>query len=477
MNGVDAARLELSPERMRAFGHGVVDAIIAHMTNLETASATPRATRAAMDATLWTPPPRGPTDANAVLAQTVRDVFGHCMDPGHPRYFAFVPGPNNYVGAMADALASGFNAFCGTWLESAGAAEVELVTLDWLRQGMGLPDGFGGLFVSGGSVANLTALAASRTVMLDDRIEGAVAYGSDLTHRALDKAFRILGFRSEQFRRLPCDDEGRLPVDTLGHAIATDRAAGLRPFCVVANAGTTNTGAVDPLPEIARLCRSENLWLHVDGAYGAAAALTRHGRARLAGIGDAHSLVIDPHKWLFQPYEAGVVLVRDMAWLRRAFAIDADYMQDTAPSTGEINFCDHGIQLTRGFRALKLWMTIKVFGLDALTAAVQRGIDLAETAGRLIAAHPRFEVVTPPSLGVVTFRYRPAAALDEGEIDSLNRRIVAAMLDDGFALVTSTLIRGRTVLRLCTINPRTTEGDLAATLARLADLGDRGRAG
>jgi glutamate/tyrosine decarboxylase-like PLP-dependent enzyme len=474
MTGEDAARLELGPEAMRAFGQAVVDAIVDHMAALPGKRVSARSDRSTLDARLWTPPPRTPSDARAVLDEAVRDVLAHCMYPAHPRFFAFVPGPSNFVGAMADALAAGFNLFCGTWFESSGAAEVELVTLEWLRQAMGLPAGFSGLFVSGGSVANLTALATARAVMLEDRMEGAVAYGSDLTHMSLDKAFRLLGFARERFRRLPADDAGRLSAEALAGAVAEDRARGLRPFLVIANAGTTNTGAVDPLADLARLCRAEGLWLHVDGAYGAAAAITPQGRARLAGLGEAHSLVVDPHKWLFQPYEAGIVLVRDMAWLRRAFAVDPDYMQDTAPSRGEINFCDHGIQLTRGFRALKLWLTIKVFGMDALASAVRRGMDLAEAAGRRIAADPRFELATAPSLGVVTFRYRPRGAADETAIDAANRRIVAAMLEDGLAVVTSTQWRGRTVLRLCTINPRTTEEDVARTLLRLGELGDRG---
>ncbi|MGH6718303.1 MAG: pyridoxal phosphate-dependent decarboxylase family protein, partial [Alphaproteobacteria bacterium] len=253
----------------------------------------------------------------------------------------------------------------------------------------------------------------------------------------------------------------------LGRAIAADRAAGLRPFLIVANAGTTNTGAIDPLPALGRLAEDDGLWLHVDGAYGAAAALTARGRALLDGLGGAHSVVVDPHKWLFQPYEIGALLVRDPAWLRRAFAMDADYLQDTGAGQGEINFCDHGLQLTRGFRALKLWMTVQVFGMDALQAAIDHGLDLAEHAGRLLEAHPRFEVMTPPSLGVVTFRYMPKA----GGADAINRDLVEAMIRDGFTLATSTTVRGHTVLRLCAINPRTTEADVAAVIDRIARLG------
>jgi glutamate/tyrosine decarboxylase-like PLP-dependent enzyme len=460
-------RLELSPEAMRAFGHAVVDAIVDRLAAQPALKVTTRRTRAELDALLWQDPPAAPGEAQAVLARAVKDVLGNCMIPSHPRFFAFVPGPSNFVGAMADALVAGFNPFAGTWFEGSGAAEIEVLAIDWLRQAFGMPEGAGGLFVSGGSVANLTALAAARHVMLADEIAGAVAYGSTLGHGSLDKAFHLLGFRPHQFRRLPVDEAGRLNVADLARAVAADRAQGLNPFLIVANAGTTNTGAVDPLRELAALAREHRLWLHVDGAYGAATAFTDRGRARLDGLGHAHSVVIDPHKWLFQPYEMGAVLVRDMAWLGRTFGSEADYMQDTAPKSRETNFCDHGIQLTRSCRALKLWMTIQVFGLDAVRAAIDHGLDLAEYAGERLAADARFEVVTPASLGVVTFRAKARAGADA---DALNRRLVDAMIEDGTLLATSTQVRGMTVLRFCTVNPRTRTEDIDAAIERIAAL-------
>lgn len=461
------ARLELTPEAMRAFGHAVVDAIVDRLANQAALKVTTRRTRAELDALLWEDPPAGPSDPRAVLTRAVDHVLGNCMIPSHPRFFAFVPGPSNFVGAMADALVAGFNPFAGTWFESSGAAEIEVLTIDWLRRAFGLPEGAGGLFVSGGSVANLTALATARHMKLADRTDGAVAYGSALVHGSLDKAFHVLGFGRDQFRRLPADDAGRLRIDDLARAVAADRAAGRRPFLIIANAGTTNTGAIDPLPALADLAAAEGLWLHVDGAYGAAAALTRRGRALLDGLGRADSVVIDPHKWLFQPYEMGAVVVRDRDWLKRTFQSEADYMQDTAPLGREINFCDHGIQLTRGFRALKLWMTIQVHGMDAVAAAIEHGLGLAEHAERLLRADARFEVMTPASLGVVTFRYVGGG----GDLDAINRAIVGAMIEDGFALATSTQVRGATVLRFCTVNPRTTPDDMAAVIERIAALG------
>jgi aromatic-L-amino-acid decarboxylase len=261
-----------------------------------------------------------------------------------------------------------------------------------------------------------------------------------------------------------------LDLPALQNEVEADRAQGRRPFCVVASAGTTNTGAIDPLPELARYCRREGLWLHVDGAYGAAAALCPRGQALLDGLGLVDSLALDPHKWLFQPYEIGCVLVRDKRWLRQAFHILPEYLAVTEGREGEVNLCDYGIQLTRGFRALKLWMSLKFFGLPAFQKAQARGFELAELAEMIVGQMPGWQVVTPAQMGVVTFRFAPQG-LREEELDQLQLELVEAMIADGFAMVSSTVLRGRTVLRMCTINPRTTETDIRETLAKLAKMG------
>jgi aromatic-L-amino-acid decarboxylase len=244
-------------------------------------------------------------------------------------------------------------------------------------------------------------------------------------------------------------------------AVAADRSAGRRPGFVVATAGTTNVGAVDPLRELADLCAAEGLWLHVDGAYGAAAALCDAGRAALPGLERADSLVLDPHKWLFQPYDAACLLVRHPGVLAEAFAVSPEYLADVAPRPGEVNFRDRSPELTRRSRALKLWLTFRIHGAEVLAAAVARGIALAQEAEAIAAAHPRLEVVTPAQLGIVTFALRDAGG---GE----HAARVAALARDGWAVVTSTSVRGRPVFRLCTINPLTTRDDLAETIARLA---------
>ncbi len=458
---------------MRQLGYRVVDQIVEHFESLPNLLAATISSRASLEAKLREPIPEGPAEINSLLDQLRRDVWSSISHVTHPRFFAFIPEPSNFVGAMADALVAGINPFVGTWIGGSGPAQIELVTIDWLRELCGLPAEAGGLFVSGGSMANLTALAVARHVKLDDRpdfrMDDAVVYCSDQTHSCVERALRVLGFAKEQIVKIACDEAFRLPVAALQQAIERDRAAGKQPFCVVASAGTVNTGAVDPLDELADLCQTQNLWLHVDGAYGAAAVLCERGRQLLAGIERADSLALDPHKWLFQPFEIGCVLVRDCGLLKKTFRILPEYLADTQLGGEEINFCDHGIQLTRGFRALKLWLSFKAFGVAAFREAIQRGIEMAEFAEEVLRRSVRFEVTSPATLGIVVFRFVPEGA-SEAAINEVNQKLVGAMVADGFTFASSTTIRGQTVLRLVTINPRTTEDDIRASIERIETL-------
>jgi glutamate/tyrosine decarboxylase-like PLP-dependent enzyme len=374
---------------------------------------------------------------------------------------------------LADALASGVNVCPGTWLESSGPSQIELITTEWLVALCGMPAGAGGVFVSGGSVANLTGLVTARQMKLAGSMQGAVIYSSNQAHSSNWKNIRILGFQPHQVRLIPVDGQLRMDVTALAKAVDEDRKSGRRPFCVIATAGTTNTGTVDPLDAIADVCDSQDLWLHVDGAYGAAAVLSERGRALLKGIQRAHSLVLDPHKWLFQPFDIGCCLVRDVRWLEASFSEHPEYLQDTRDRmdmSREVNFCDRGVQLTRAFRALKLWMSIKVFGLDRFRAAIDQGIRNAERAEHLLREQGSFEIVTGARLGVVTFRFRPTACADD-DLNQLTRSIFDGIVADGHALLTTTTINGQTVLRLCTINPRTTDSDIRSTIDLIARVG------
>ena len=463
--------LDLGREEMRSLGYRVVDSLVSHYENLGDKPVSRIKSRETLDAILAEPPPELGMSALELVERLEQDVFSNIMLTNHPRFFAFVPGPSNYVGAMADALASGYNAIVCDWAEASGPAAVEATTVDWLRSLCGFPAQGGGLFVSGGSLANLTALATARHIMLEDNIEGAMLYCSDQTHASNHKGVRLLGFKNAQIRAVPTDAGGRMEVGCLVALIEQDRSAGKRPFCVIANAGTTNTGAVDPLVELSEICRAEGLWLHADGAYGAAAVITPRGKAALEGLGQVDSLSIDPHKWLFQPFEIGCVLVRDADLLRRTFTTEHEYMQDvdSHQPVAEINYCDYGIQLTRDFKALKLWMSIKTFGLSAIRDAIDKCLDLADYAERRIRESAGVELVSPAQLGVVAFRYVDPGR-DESELDQLNLGLIQALMTDGYAFLSSTRLGGRTVLRFCTINPRTTEEDIDQTLAVLNRL-------
>ncbi len=465
----DAQKLKLSTEEMRSIGYRVVDMLVEHFSELPNKPVTRKGRRADLEAVLREALPEQGTDPLEILDLLERVVFSNIMHLDHPRFFAFVPNPSNFMGALGDALASGFNVFAGTWLEASGPAMIELVTIDWLRAACGLPPNAGGLFVSGGSMANLTALALARHINLGGPDPNAMIYCSEQTHSSIARGLNVLGFLPNQLRTLPVDAGFRLDMGALRQAVAADSKQGRLPFCVVANAGTTNTGAIDPLPELADYCNHAGLWLHVDGAYGGAAVLCERGRALLTSLGRADSLTIDPHKWLFQPYEIGCLLVRDESWLKQAFHILPEYITDTEEGQGEVNFCDRGVQLTRGFRALKLWLSLKTFGRAGYEAALERGFELAEFAAESIAARPDWEVVTPAQLGVLTFRYAPPQA-SEAERERINSELIEALIQDGYAMLSTTRLHGQTVLRMCTINPRTQRADILETLDRLDRL-------
>jgi aromatic-L-amino-acid/L-tryptophan decarboxylase len=466
--------LTLPSEEMRRLGYRVVDELIAHLETQGSHRVSTVRTRAEIDAVL------GPlSDEPAPVDEVMRLVRGEVLEAitqvDHPRHFAFVPGSGNFVGAMADTLAAGFNVFAGHYLAGSGPAAVELQTIEWLCRECGLPATAGGLFVSGGSMANLTALATARRVKLGGPDETAVAYCSGQTHNSLAKGFRVIGFRPEQLRTVETDEALCLSIAALERAVAADLAAGRRPFCVVANAGTTNTGAVDPLGRVADLCAAHGMWMHVDGAYGAAAVLTPAGKGVLGGMERADSITFDPHKWLFQPFEIGCVLVRDLRHLRQAFSVHDDdhgeYLEDVGRLAGEeMIFYEIGVQLSRSFRALKLWMTLRVFGVRAMREAIARGIVLAEETERLLRADPRYAVVTPAQLGIVTFVPRSADGLTGDQENAWMSRIVDAVLADGYAMLTSTTVFDRPVLRMCLINPKTTEEDVRRTLSLVAEI-------
>ena len=459
--------LAMDVEAMRRAGYATVDALVARLADPGADPVLRRAGAAEMRARLGGPPPEQPAEYGVVLSRVLADVLPYAARTDHPGYLAFIPSFTTWPAALAELTAAAANLYCGAWLEAAGAAQVELEVIDWFRGWLGLPAGTAGVLVSGGSAANLTALLVAREAAGGPSPD-LVVYVSDQAHSSLARTARAMGLRPHQVRVLPADGRWRLAPGTVTAAVAADRAAGRVPFAVCASAGSTNTGAVDPLDGLADVCAAERLWLHVDAAYGGFAALTAAGRAALAGLGRADSVTLDPHKWLYQPMECGAVLIRDGARLERTFAIHPDYLDGNAvQGAGQVNFADRGLQLSRGFRALKVWVTVQTFGLAAIRACIQRNLELAEYAEGLIRSHPGLTLMAPATLGIVCFR-RDWPGCDEAETERRGTALAAALEREGTALVSTTRLAGRHAIRLCILNPTSTEQHVRRVIEHFA---------
>ncbi len=458
--------LELPKEQMKDYGYKVVDKIVAHFCTQHKKLPVAVASRAEMDHMFLEEAPEKPSQAEEVLDFVLEKVMTQSTIVSHPKAYSFVPGPSNYISAMADTLATGFNVFSGGWAASPAAAELEIITIQWLLKIYGFPaKKGGGIFTSGGSMANLTAIVTARNIKCGDDFSKAVIYLSDQAHSSNIKAIRILGFKKNQIRIIPTNLEFEFSINKLKNAIAKDKLKGLQPFCIIATAGTTNTGTVDPLSKIATICKKENLWFHIDGAYGGAAILSKEGKKMLKGIEKADSLTVDPHKWFYQPYEMGCLLVRNHNYLKGTFTEKPEYLRDVEGNQSEINFYDHGVQLTRRFRALKFYMSIKTFGLKEFRNAVSYSIRLAEQVEELLRESPNWEVISPATLAVINFRYNPIAAnLSAKQLDALNEYISKKVMESREALLVTTVLHNQVVLRMCLINPRTTLQDVKETL-------------
>ena len=448
--------LAMDAEAMRRAGYATVDALVARLADPGADPVLRRAEAADMASRLGGPPPEQAAEYGAVLARVVADVLPYAARTDHPGYFAFIPSFTTWPAALAELTAAAANPYCGAWMESAGAAQIELEVVDWFRDWLGMPTSTAGLLVSGGSAANLMALLVAREAA-GGPSDDSVLYLSDQAHSSLARTARAMGLRPQQVRVLPTDDRWRLLPETVTAAVRADRSAGRVPFALCASAGSTNTGAVDPLGELADVGAEEGLWLHVDAAYGGFAALTAKGRSALAGIERADSVTLDPHKWLYQPMECGSVLIRDGARLERTFAIHPDYLDgDTTRGAGEVNFADRGLQLSRGFRALKIWVTMQTFGLAAFRAAIQRNLELAEFAEALIRRHAGLTLMAPATLGIVCFR-REWPGCDEAETERRGLALADDLERSGMALVSATRLAGRHAIRLCILNPTSSE--------------------
>ena len=457
---IPADILALDPDQMRRLGYEVVDRVIEHLTTLGEQRALTTGDLVTLTTQLGGPIPRQGSSISENLTKLADIALANQQHGEHPRYFARVPGPSSYPAILGEWLATGMQSVASSWGGGSGPSTLETIVCSWLRDGLGLAPTCEGVLLSGGSMANITAVITARN------IKGpGIIYLTDQTHSSIKRGLLAIGQPPEHIRILATDSSFKLnPID-LRAALEIDIENGLAPMLVVATAGTTNTGAVDDLPAIGAICESFKMWLHVDGAYGGPAALCDRGRLALPGLERADSFVTDPHKWLFQPYDIACLFVKTPGALEQTFAMNPEYLKDVAG--GAVELQNRSLELTRRSRAVKLWLTFRSYGLETLSAAINRGIGLAEYAQFLVEEDERLEIITPAALGIVTFAGINADAAD-------HVRAAAELTADGYAAVSSTVLKGRTVLRLCTINPSTTTDDIAGTVARLAQFLSRG---
>ncbi len=424
----------------------------------------------------------------AKLLNDCRAMIDLSRHNGHPRFFGYVASPATAPGAFADLIASALNSNVTCWRSGPAGTEVERLVVRWLGSLIGYGQNANGLLTSGGSLANLTALLialraksdanSARTGLWNTRTPMTI-YASDQVHMSIPKAADILGLGRDQMRIVASDDRFRLDVKALRQLIESDSQHGLKPFCVVASAGTTNTGAVDPLAEIAAVAEEFGLWFHVDGGYGALAALDVRKRPLFAGIDRADSISLDPHKWLYTPVDSGCLLFRDEAVVRQAFsANEADYIKVHEQTAEEsFAFWDYGIELSRRFRALKIWLTLRYYGTRKISEAISDDNSLAEYLAQRVSEADEFELLAPVELSICCFRYVPremraklsSSSPDEvvllnRELDELNTSLMHAVQRGGEAYLSNATVKGRFALRACITNFRTTRADIDLTL-------------
>ncbi|MCY4643505.1 MAG: aminotransferase class V-fold PLP-dependent enzyme [Bacteriovoracales bacterium] len=414
-------------------------------------------------------PERGKS-AQEVLKLVANKILPLALRLDHPRCFGFVPSSPTWPGVLADFITAGHHVNQCTWLTSSGPSQVELIVIDWFRRWIGYPKSAGGLFTSGGSAASVDALVAAREAA--GHPERGAVYISDQGHSSLARSAMVIGIRPEGIRKVPTDRYFRLDLQALKDMVARDRTAGLNPIAICANAGSTSTGAIDPLGEIANYCQDEGIWFHVDAAYGGFAVIAEEGKKLLHKIEHADSIGLDAHKWFFQPYEAGCLMVKDIKTLEGPFGVRPNFLQDTVWGDKHPNFSDRGLQLSRSFRALKVWMSVQTFGMAAFRQAISNAMKFTAQAEQYIDKSPTLELLTPSSLGIVCFRVNSKdSPLSEEELTELNSKVLTHIFWDGSAFLTSTTLREKFSLRLCIINHNTTWNNVRKTLQAIEKFG------
>ncbi|WP_217575820.1 aspartate aminotransferase family protein [Mesorhizobium sp. GbtcB19] len=460
-----------------ALSHRIVDDAIAYLRDVRERPAW-REMPAEVREFFNSPMPRSPAPVSAVYDDVARNVMAYPMGNIHPRFWAWYMGSSNFTGALGDFLAAIQGSNLGGGNHAAGLMDSQVV--NWLKEMVGFPASASGTLVSGGSMANIIGLTVARNVKagVDVRERGVGAmpkplryYASDQAHSCHRKGMEALGLGNRALRRIPTDAGLRIDIAALRAAIAEDREAGFKPACVIGTAGTVNTGAVDDLQALAVLAAEEGLWFHVDGCIGALIAIAPENRSLVAGIEQADSMALDPHKWLHAPFEAGCALVRDASQHRNTFAVTPEYLE-SAPrglASGEWLF-DYGLQTSRGFRALKIWMALKEHGVEKFGRLIDQNIAQARYLTGLIEAEPTLELMAPTTINIVSFRHRLAGA-SEDRLKAFNTEIMLRLQEEGIAALSDTTVHGRHCLRVAIANHRTRRDDLDLLVCETLRLG------
>lgn len=456
-------RLDPSSQEMRVLGYRLVDEIISHLSDLRRQPVARRGTQADFSSLVDEPLPELPSTHDECLEFFFERILPDLTSINHPRFHAYIPGPSSFAGMLGAMLAAGTNPFVGTWLGGATVSALEITVIRWIAEMLGYDPAAAGVLTSGGSMANLTALAAART-RRTNRDTPVSIYVSSEGHASVTRAVSILGFDDDTVRTVPVNQSFQMDVNWLYSVLRDDINDGRVPLCLIANAGTTNLGTIDPLAELGEICRKHNIWFHVDAAYGGFAALTPNGRQLLAGIQQADSLTLDPHKWLYCPMGIGCVIVRDRNALTSAFRTAGDYLKDLP--TDEINFYEYGPELSRPARVLPVWMVIRTCGRAQLAHQISEDMRLARMAAVLLAEDPRLDVIMP-TLSVVGFRHRPRRGETEHERAARDTKLMEDSLASGELMLSTTLINGRSMLRFVVLNHHTSEADIHHSVSRI----------
>lgn len=407
--------------------------------------------------------PEAPSDPMVLLKKIEKDVIGNATFNIGPHFYSYVLSPSNHAGMAGEFINTLLNQNPSKWHLGASAVEIEKLVLNWIARFIGYPESSAGILVSGGSVANLTCLNAARNIKAGPDINQTglfnrtpmIVYMSEQVHYCVDKALASLGVGTDHIRHIPVDRDFKIRLDLLEEEIKKDIAEGFQPFCIVGNAGTVNTGSIDPLYAMSDLCKKYDLWFHVDAAYGGPAAGTELVGEEFKGLELADSLALDPHKWLYVPIEAGCALVKDPTHLPATFSFLPEYLRaDRSPNLGRMDLMEYGLQLTRSFRSLKIWMTFKALGAQKLRIAIEQDILKARYLADKLSGLGDFEVLCPAVLSITCFRYKPADVTEESSLNQLNNAMLAALESDGRVFVTGTNIEGKTAMRVCIINHR-----------------------